>query len=318
MARVGGRWLGRPAVVAALLLVAVGFAPGCGRIRARRSLKAGNAAYKENRWAAALESFGQVPAESPEQLQARLGVAYVHMSQFRPGSTRQDNLDHVTSALAAFDAYLKLRPPDSKDANLPGPDEVQTWVIEMLVGSERYGDAIARMEAELKLKPNDPAMLRGIAQANEKWGKLVEAVEFYRQWAATFPKDPAPHVAIAAFCWNISYRRAKGLEPLERNRWIDTGLASADAALRIETEHFEGLTYQQLLLRERAKMRIDPDVIAATLEKANAIHAKVSEMRKKKKEEEEAAKKAKVGLPGTSGTAGGPEATPTPRPTATP
>src|SRR5204862_6656187 len=101
---------------------------------------------------------------------------------------------------------------------------------------------------------------------------------YYRQWAATFPKDPAPHVAIAAFCWNISYRRSQTLPPLERNRWIDTGLESADAALRMVPEHFEGLTYQQLLLRERAKMRVDPDVIAQILQRANEILGRVNEM----------------------------------------
>src|SRR5207247_2446125 len=129
--------------------------------------------------------------------------------------------------------------------------------------------------------PNEMALLGGLASVYDKWGKPATVLLYRQQQAALLPEDPAPKASIAAFCWNMSYRQGTTMDPLERNRWVDTGLEAAAAALKLKPDHLDGLTYKNLLLRERAKLRIDPDQVAALQAEATKLLSEVNEMRKK-------------------------------------
>ena len=93
------------------------------------------------------------------------------------------------------------------------------------------------------------------------------------------------------------------MDPLERNRWVDNGIAAVDAALKIDRDHFESITYRNLLLRERAKLRTDPDEVAVLLKEANDFLQRAKEIREKRKAEEDAAK-AKASPAPAQGTKG--------------
>lgn len=274
-------------VLAVSLLATV----ACGRFEARRQLKAGNRAYTDGKYPQAIEAYDKVSADYRDGARAALNTGYAHWKQYRFGSSHAIDREHAAKAVAAFDRYLKIRPAEEEDSdNFPGVEKIKERIITLLIDSERYEDAIARLEIELQGKPDDPALLRGIATTYDKWSKPTMAVRYYQKWSAKFPQEASPHVAIAAYSWNMSFRRSQELEPIERNRWIDIGIEAADAALKVDPEHFEGLTYRNLLLRERAKVRTDPDQVATLLKEANEVLARAKAVREKQKAAEEAAK----------------------------
>ena len=276
--------------VAALGIASLGLV-SCGRWDAHMALKNGNHLYKEGKFERAIATYAQIPPGVPQRVQSAFATGYAHMAQYRFGSKHPKDREHAAKAVVAFEEFLKIRPPEAKiDEHNPDPEKVEEWILTLLVDAEHYDEAIARMKHALEKKPNDPALLRGLASTYDKWGKPTLALGNFQQWAKFFPTDPAPQVAIAAYCWNLSYRQATNLEPLERNRWVDNGLAASDAALKMKPDHFEALTYKNLLIRERAKLRIDPDQVAVLLKDANVLLQKAKELREKAKAEEEAAK----------------------------
>ncbi len=265
----------------------------CAGFDARMALKNGNQLYKEGKYAKAVAAFEKVPPATNSRLRAALGTGYSYMAQYRFGSKKDIDRELAQKAVAAFNEYLSLLTPKAlKDQSLPNRDKVEEWIVTLLADADQYEQAIARLEDNLKTKPNDPALLRGIASTYDKWGKPTRALEYFQKWAATFPSDASPQVAIAAYCWNMSYRMGTNMDVVERNRWVDNGLTAADAALRINPNLFEGLTYKNLLLRERAKLRIDPDQVAVLLRDANTILDQAKVIRQKQKDEEAAKAKA--------------------------
>jgi tetratricopeptide (TPR) repeat protein len=259
----------------------------CGRFSARMELKKGNAAYVEGKYQKALDFYKNVPEEVPERAQAALNTGYAHMAQYRFGSKHPKDREHAKLAVESYEEYLK-RKTDLTPEDAAVREKVEEYIITLLADAEEYGAAIDRLQAQLGKKPNDPALLRGIASTYDKWDRPTKALEYFQKWSALFPNDSAPHTAIAAYCWNMSYRRGQLMAPTERNRWVDFGLDAAAKAVQVEPESVEAVTYKNLLLRERAKMRVDPDEVAVYMAEAKTLLERAKELRAKQKEAEAA------------------------------
>lgn len=296
-APLGAARIGR-AIVLVLLAPAV---LGCGRFNARMELKKGNAKYKEGKFAKAVEFYARVPPEVPERVQAALNTGYAYMADYRFGSKHEKDRAAAQNAVTAYEEFLKIRPEKSGDASLPEVGKVEDWIVTLLVDSERYDDAVARLKKGLESKSNDPALLRGLATTYDKWGKPTVALEYFQKWAKEFPKEPSPAIAIAAYCWNMSYRQSAGMEPLERNRWVDHGIHAAEAGVAIRADSNESMEYKNLLLRERAKLRTDPDEVAQLVRQAADLLAQAKAIRYKRKAEEDAAKAKASPSPASDG-----------------
>jgi len=277
------------------------FALGCGRFNARMELKQGNAAYKEGKFEKALAFYKDVPPGYPERVDAALNSGYTCMAQYRFGSTHEKDKQLAQEAVTAYDEYIRIRPPRMDEKKYPPIEKIEEYIVTLLADSGRLEDAVTRLMGQLERKPDDPAILRAIAQTYDKWDKPTVSLEYYQKWSKLFPSNPDPGAHIAAYCWNMSYRRASTLEPIERNRWVDFGLEAADLAMKIKPDHVEAITYKNLLLRERAKLRIDPDQVALLVKDATVLLERAKELRKKAKEAEEAAKASASPSPKSGG-----------------
>jgi tetratricopeptide (TPR) repeat protein len=271
-----------------LALGLIALTAGCARFDSRMELKKGNASYKEGKFAKSIDFYDKVQEGIPERVMAALNTGYANMAQYRFGSSHEKDKELALKAVEAYDEYIKIRPADADDKHYPPTDKVDEYIVTLLADSGRFDQAVTRLEDQLKRKLNDPAILRAIAQTYDKWGKPTMALEYFQRWARLFPKDASPEAAIAAYCWNMSYRQGSTMDPLDRNRWVDFGVVAADAALAIDPNQVEAVTYKNLILRERAKLRVSPDEVASLMKDANVLLEKAKELRKKQKEEEAA------------------------------
>jgi tetratricopeptide (TPR) repeat protein len=289
----------RLVVLAALVAVA-----GCSRWDARMELRRGNQSYNEQKYDEALLHYANIPDGTHERIHAALNSGYAHMAQYRFGSKHPRDLEHAAKAVGYFDEYLRLLPQKELDQDLAEPGKVEEYIITLLADAGHYRAAVERLELQLQKKPNDPAILRAIATTYDTAAKPVKALEYFNKWAGLYQDNPSPWSAIAAYCWNMSYRVGPNLDVLSRNRYVDMGLEAADRALQIRPEMVEALTYKNLLLRERAKVRTDPDRVGELLAEAVTLMERAQELRKKEQEAEEAAKAAAAAAGTTPGAAG--------------
>ena len=71
------------------------------------------------------------------------------------------------------------------------------------------------------------------------------------------------------------------VDPATRARIVDMGLEALDKALKIKPDSFEGLTYINLLWREKAKIETDPAKQQQDIETAEKYRSQALELRKK-------------------------------------
>lgn len=273
-----------------LVILTLATTSGCSRLLARRHLKKGNQHYRQTRYEMAIQEYGKIKMSVPERVEGALNTAYSFQAQYRFGSTSDVDKAIAMDTIHAYDEYLRLleKRGDVPKADWPGREDVEETIITLLIDSARTDDAIQRLEAKLETASDSnhkARYLRGLASAYDKKKKPAISLGYNEKWAALAdPGNADPAAVIAALCWNFSYRLAGTLDPKLRNRWIDTGLVYAEKALSIDPISIEGLTYKNLLLRERAKLRLDPDEVNTFVMQANLLRDKAQELLKKKKE----------------------------------
>lgn len=85
---------------------------GCEKLRARDQLNKGVQAYRNARYADAVERFKTAVDLDPNYPIARLYLATAYMSQYIPGAESPENTQMAT---AAYDQFLKVLDQDPKN-----------------------------------------------------------------------------------------------------------------------------------------------------------------------------------------------------------
>src|SRR6266705_3409705 len=99
--------------IAILSIVALALAGvGCDKLRSRDNLNKGVQAYKNAKYADAVEFFKQSVALDPNNLNGRLYLATAYMSQYIPGAESPENLQLAKQAKEEFLRVLEKDPND--------------------------------------------------------------------------------------------------------------------------------------------------------------------------------------------------------------
>jgi tetratricopeptide (TPR) repeat protein len=119
-------------------------------------------------------------------------------------------------------------------------------------------NAIASFKRLLDRNPNDVNALLGLAGIYQNTSDLQNARETYLTASKLMPTNPATFYAIGSVDWLLVFDRQNPLPFADQVRLIEEGLASLDSALALNPQYDDAMTYKNLLLREKARLAVDP------------------------------------------------------------
>jgi tetratricopeptide (TPR) repeat protein len=258
--------------VAAVLLVA-----GCHKFEARVHLKQGNVLYENESYKEAMAQFQEGLEIDPAATFAWRSVGLSAMALHRPGVEGEENDQYATTAIDAFNKYLKTDPKDK--------DKVEDYLTTVLINSNRYDEALERLKKDAAADPTNTELDRAIVTTLLKANRVEEAYQY-----ATRPgtkHDPQLLYSIGVACWGKSYGDPT-LPADTRVQVVDMGLEATRQSLELDPNFFDAMAYYNLLFREKAKL-------ATTFEEADRFNKEADVWLKKALELREKEKEAGVG-----------------------
>ena len=139
---------------------------GCDKFKARTAFKQANVSYKNENYREAIAGYERGLALDPSAKKVWRSLGLAAMAVYRPGDTSKQNLEYAATALEAFENYAAAFPQDPK---------VQEYILTVLMGSERYDEALKRLRELAAKNPTDKPTLQAIATILTKQRKLEEA-----------------------------------------------------------------------------------------------------------------------------------------------
>ncbi len=223
---------------------------------ARENLNQGIKAFTEQKYNEAAQFFEQAIRLDPQFEIARMYLAIAYTSQFIPGSPDPKGEE---MAYKAIDTFKKLVENATNSAS-----------------------------------PNVKNSMLSIASLYYQLKKYAESKQWCDRLLETDPQNAEAHyrIAVLAFDYSLGKTGVQGelvpsMSPDERTitqAAIDEGLDSLEKALKIRPDYFDALEFQNLLLREKAKMEEDENVRNELIHQADLIAQKALLLRLKAQE----------------------------------
>jgi tetratricopeptide (TPR) repeat protein len=219
---------------------------GCGKVQARMEFKQGNASYKSENYRDAIKYYKRGLELDPAAKQVWRSVGLAAMAVYRPGDTSKQNLAYAEEALSAFEHFAEAYPDDAK---------VQDYILTILMSSERYDDALKRLRAKSAKNPNDKENNQAIATVLIRAGKLDDAIAFVKGLGSR--ADGISQYTVGVACWDKAYHDPM-LNAEQRGGIVDAGIDFLRKSVAATPDSFDSLVYLNLILREKAKLELDP------------------------------------------------------------
>ncbi len=261
-------------VLGAAALLLAGGMTGCKKLEARDNLNKGVQAFKNAKYADAVEFFKTAIDLDPTYPTARLYLATAYMSQYIPGAESPENLAYADNAAKYFKEVLAENPKD-------------TTALKSLASLE-YQKSSGAPTTEEKLKRLDGAAewYKKLAEVdpNEKEAfyslGVITWAKFYPAWMAARNKAGIKPEAVCA----LTDKKAKEELREKYEAIVADGIKSLERALEIDKEYDDAMAYLNLLHRERADMLEGSDECRKETEIADQWMSKALETRKIKAE----------------------------------
>jgi len=256
------------------VLVLAGASAGCKKLEARDNLNKGVQAFKNAKYADAVEFFKRAIELDPTYPTAKLYLATAYMSQYIPGAESPENLAYAENAAKYF---LEVLNDDPKN----------TTAIKSLA-------SLAYQQSS------------GAPTTEEKLARLDKAAEWNRRLVEVDPKEKEAYYSLGVIAWAKFYpvwmaaRNKLGMKPDEpgplkdkkirtelRDKhmaMIEDGIANLKKALEIDPEYDDAMAYLNLLYRERADLHDDAAAYKKDVDEADVWINKTLETRKIKAE----------------------------------
>lgn len=215
---------------------------GCEKLRARDNLNRGVNAFKNAKYADAVDAFKQAVDYDPEFHVARLYLATAYRSQYIPGAESEENKQLAKRAMEEFQKVYAAD-PKSKLA-------IQS------IASLHYDEA------------------QGLTALDDKFRKLDEAGEWHKKLLAVDPTAKESYYTLGVIAWAKTYSLQKKARvemkmkddepgPLKDKKVRDTlqarnmpiveeGIAAMHKAIEVDKEYDDAMAYLNLLLRVKS------------------------------------------------------------------
>jgi tetratricopeptide (TPR) repeat protein len=234
-------------------------------LRARDNLNKGVKAFTEQKYDAAAQFFEKSIQLDPGFETARMYLATAYTSQFVPGSTDPKSEEMARKGIETFQQVVD----SAEDPANPNRNAMLS-IASLYYQLKNYAQSKEWCNRVLKIDPQNAEAYYRIAVIDfddvfEKTGIQGENVEFMT------PEEIA-----------------------KAQSDIDEGLTCLNKALEIRPDYFDGMEYQNLLWREKAKFEKDEKAKEELIRQADLVSQKALAL-KLKAEEEEAKKPKKLG-----------------------
>lgn len=259
-------------IVAAMVALAL-VATGCNKLRSRSQVNEGVQAFKAAQYPQAVEHFKNAVDLDPTFLSAREYLAVAYYQQYIPGAESPEN---TQMADAAYNQFQKVLDQDPKN------QLAIVSIASLFLNQHKWDDAKQWFEKAVAVAPNN-------ADAYYSLGFIA--------WSQWFPHFGEALASLGMRQEDPGPIKDKKVKEALKEKWepvIDDGLKDLDKALDINPQYDDAMSYENLLIRERAyladtKEEYDQQVKIADgwLDKAMAT---------KKSKEEKKAKQSSGGI----------------------
>jgi tetratricopeptide (TPR) repeat protein len=248
-------------------------------LKANYAVKQGNVFYKAGNYLKAIEWYRYATYLNPDLTVAYQNTAFAFMGEYKPGSKHPKDLRYSQGAIDNLKRYLSYY-PDDRDA--------ENYLLTIYLQAERYDEAAAYFEEQLKKRGNDPAaaselMLR-IGMIYAKKGDFDSSLEWYKRRAEIEKDNPEALYTIGVLCWDKVYHAPLTIDLNRRTELIEMGLDYLKRAADQRENYFEAVLYINLLYREKAKLAQQTgnlDEATKWIQEADKQQKLALEMRKK-------------------------------------
>jgi tetratricopeptide (TPR) repeat protein len=217
------------ALISAAILLLVG--TGCEKLKARDNLNRGVQAYRQARYAEAVEYFKKSVAIEPGYTNARLYLATAYMSQYIPGAESPEN---VQMAKAAHDEFMRVIELDPRNS-------IAIASIASLYFNEKKFDEAREWHQKLIAvdpKAKESYYTLGVIAWTRSFQRRMEA----RAKLGMKPEDPGP----------LKDKKVREEVRADILPMIEDGIKNLNRALELDKEYDDAMAYLNLLHRERA------------------------------------------------------------------
>lgn len=266
----------RPIPVLLALLLLTPLLGGCQKVRARVEMKKGNAMYAEEAYREALTQYQKGLELDPSATFAWRSVGLSALALYRPGDNSKANREMGELAIEGFENYLEDYPEDEK---------IRDYLISTYVNSKKYDQALAYLEKQAQENPNDANIQASRVRLLIQAERLPQAIQLANQLPRGQAKAEALY-SVGVTIWDKSFHQGDTMPVEQREKLVDQGLQGMAQALQINPEYFEAMVYNNLLLREKAKVQTDGTKRLEYQAQADQWVEKAKTLRKKQLEEE--------------------------------
>lgn len=223
-------------------------ATGCDKLKSRDDINHGIAAFKNAKYADAVELFKQAAALDPENTNARLYLATAYMSQWIPGADSPENLNFASMANQEFAKVLEKDPGNTTAiASLASIAYNQAAPLPADKKAEKLDEAGKWYKRLIEVDPKAKEAYYSLGVI--AWAKWYPALMTARAALRMKPEDPGP----------IKDKKVKEELKEKYSAMVDDGIANLQKALDIDKEYDDAMAYMNLLIRERADLLDSPD-----------------------------------------------------------
>lgn len=250
--------------VAAGVLVLVG--ASCQKLKSRDQLNQGVRAFQSAQYPEAVEHFKTAVELDPAFPTARLYLATAYFQQYIPGAESPEN---TQMAKAAYDQFMKVLDQDSRNT------VAMASVASLYLYQKKWDDAQQWYEKLVAVDPNNADAYYSLGFI--AWSKWYPAYGTARVELGMKQDDPGPI-------------KDKKVKQELKTMWLPTinaGLQALDKTLQINPEYEDAMSYENLLIRERADLLDSKEEYDAAIKVANDWVQKALETKKIKADRKE-------------------------------
>jgi Tfp pilus assembly protein PilF len=250
--------------VAAGVLVLVG--ASCQKLKSRDQLNQGVRAFQSAQYPEAVEHFKTAVELDPAFPTARLYLATAYFQQYIPGAESPENSQ---MAKAAYDQFMKVLDQDTRNT------VAMASVASLYLYQKKWDDAQQWYEKLVAVDPNNADAYYSLGFI--AWSKWYPAYGTARVELGMKQDDPGPI-------------KDKKVKQELKTKWLPTinaGLQALDKTLQINPEYEDAMSYENLLIRERADLLDSKEEYDAAIKVANDWVQKALETKKIKADRKE-------------------------------
>ncbi len=236
-------------------------------LQARDQLNKGVKSYTLEQYPEAIGHFERAAELDPEFAVPLLYLGMAYRAQFVPGNLGQENLERARYAITTFERVMTLEDNPGGDNSI----SAMAHIAGIYQGLNEYDQAKEWYGKRIEIDPNTADPLYGIGVID---------------WQICYDKTGMTGDNVA----NLSEEERAQVEAL-----VDEGVESLQKALEIQPKYTEAMQYLNLLYRERAKLKEDPEERHKWEREADQLSLQALEIKKQLEEEAERARRTLTG-----------------------